>query len=54
MDSVVEESVTYKKTIKTMSKLIKEILTNKAVRNSGALMSLIVTIMSVGVPWADK
>ncbi len=37
-----------------MSKLIKQILTNKAVRNSAVLMSLIVTVMSVGAPWADK
>jgi len=37
-----------------MSKLIKQILTNKAVRNSAVLMSLIATVMSVGAPWADK
>ncbi len=37
-----------------MKKIIKEILTNKAVRNSSALMALIVTVMGVGVPWVDK
>lgn len=37
-----------------MKKLIKEILTNKAVRNSSALMAVIVSVMSVGLPWADK
>lgn len=34
-----------------MKKIIKEILTNKAVRNSSALMALVVTVMSVGTPW---
>ncbi len=37
-----------------MSKLIKKILTSKAVRNSAALMSLVAAVMSVGAPWADK
>lgn len=37
-----------------MKKIIKEILTNKAVRNSSALMALIVTVMGVGLPWAQK
>jgi hypothetical protein len=34
-----------------MKKLIKEILTNKAVRNSTALMALIAAVSSVGLPW---
>lgn len=37
-----------------MDKLIKKILTDKAVRNSAILMPLIVTLLSVGVPWVDK
>lgn len=37
-----------------MKKITKEILTNKAVRNSTSLMALIVTVMGVGLPWADK
>lgn len=35
-----------------MKKLIKEILTNKKVRNSSVLTALIVTVMSAGQPWA--
>lgn len=34
-----------------MKKIIKEILTNKAVRNNSALMALVVSIVSVGNPW---
>ena len=34
-----------------MDKLIKEVLTNKAVRNSTALAALIVTVMDAGIPW---
>jgi len=37
-----------------MKKLIKEILTNKTVRNNSVLMSLIATVMSVGAPWIDR
>ncbi|KKU87645.1 MAG: hypothetical protein UY17_C0012G0004 [Candidatus Beckwithbacteria bacterium GW2011_GWC2_47_9] len=37
-----------------MKKIIKEILTNKRVRNSSVLMSLIATVMSVGAPWFDR
>jgi len=37
-----------------MKKIIKEILTNKTVRNSSALMALVVSVMSVGVPWVGK
>jgi len=35
-----------------MNKLMKEILTNKAARNSSALMAFVVTVMGVGSPWA--
>lgn len=37
-----------------MKKLIKEILSNKSVRSSSILMSLIATVMSVGAPWIDR
>lgn len=34
-----------------MDKLIKEILTNKATRNSAALIALIAVVMDAGTPW---
>ncbi len=34
-----------------MNKLIKEILTNKAVRNSTALVALAVAAADAGSPW---
>jgi len=34
-----------------MDKLIKEILTKKATRNSAALVALIATVMVAGTPW---
>ncbi len=37
-----------------MKKIIKEILSNKAVRSSSVLMSLIAAVMTVGAPWLDK
>jgi len=34
-----------------MNKLIKEILTNKAVRSSTALVALAITASDAGLPW---
>jgi hypothetical protein len=36
-----------------MNKVIKEFLTNKKVRNNSALMMLVVTVMSAGMPWIN-
>lgn len=36
-----------------MNKLMKEILTNKKIRNYSALLTLVVTVMSVGTPWQE-
>ena len=37
-----------------MNKLIKEILTNKKVRNNVGLMALIASVMNAGYPWTGK
>jgi len=34
-----------------MNKIIKEFLTNKAVRNASSLMALMATVLSAGLPW---
>jgi hypothetical protein len=34
-----------------MNKIIKEVLTNKEVRNTSALSLLLVTAVSAGQPW---
>lgn len=38
--------------IKNMSQLIKEVLTNKEVRNSAALNAVVAEVMKPGLPWA--
>lgn len=37
-----------------MTKLIKEILTNKEVRNSAALIALMAAVMNAGQPWSGQ
>jgi hypothetical protein len=34
-----------------MDKIIKEVLTNKKVRDNAALLALVVTVMDAGAPW---
>ena len=37
-----------------MNKIIKEFLTNKKVRDVSSLMTLVLTVMSAGIPWGGK
>lgn len=42
---------TSNKEVSGVKKLIKKVLTNKAMRNATAMSAFVVTVADVGVPW---